>query len=31
MNIENIKQLNLKIHQIKLSKRKNYNYEIKKF
>ena len=31
LNIENIKQLNLKIHQIKLSKRKNYKYEIKKF
>ena len=31
MNIENIKQLNLKINQIKILKRKNYNYEIKKF
>ena len=31
MNIENIKQLNLKINQIKILRRKNYNYEIKKF
>ena len=31
MKIKNIKKLNLKIHQIKLSERKNYNFESKKF